>query len=319
MRLDSYSCLANSSTTKRKVCQMSSMASLQSLAASPVDRGRTCPHLNSYVWGAMTRRTASTLMAAICLAAGGLVQAQAVMGTLACDASLVQPPEPAFSVPASIRIEGNALTWTREAIGMREVVSAPVVNGVAVLDGYGGSVSANTRQAFWDWRVQGRLNVTTDGVAGDVRLLSKDGRTVQRRCTFASAGRAAPLPASAAQAAPAQASTPVPVPTPLPPPLPPTTVPPAAPVQASPAPMQPSVVPDADRAAKEEELRAREAALARREQSVLRRERALTQAPKPVAPPPAPKAAQPAAPAPGPISAPAAPAKPLSPTALGDI
>lgn len=284
----------------------------RSSAASQIDWGRS--HSPERVWAAKTKRMASTLVPAICLAVGGQVQAQTVMGTLACDASLVQPPEPAFSVPAKVQIEGNTLTWTREATGMREVVSAPVVNGVAVLDGYGGSVSANTRQAFWDWRIQGRLNVTTDGVAGDVQLLTKDGRTVQRRCTFATAGRAASLPPAAAQAAPVR--TPVPAPTPSPSPM---VAPPAAPVQVSPAPAQPPVIPDAGSAAKEEELRAREAALARREQSVSRRERALTQAPKPVAPPPTPKAAQPAAPAPAPIAAPAAPAKPSSPAALGDI
>lgn len=196
---------------------------------------------------------------------------------------------------------------------MREVVSAPVVNGLAVLDGYGGSVSANTRQAFWDWRIQGRLKVATEGVAGDVQLLTKDGRTVQRRCTFATAGHTASPPAAATQAAPA--------PTPLPVPTPPSPVaaPPAAPVQVSPAPVLPPVMPDAGSAVREEELRAREAALARREQSVSRRERALTQAPKSVAPPSAPIAAQPAAPAAAPIAVPAAPAKPSSPAALGDI
>jgi len=314
MRLDSYSCLANSLTTKRKVCQMPIRSRTRSSAASQIDRGRSIIHSPERVGAAKTQRMASTLMAAIYLAVGGQVQAQTVMGTLACDASLVQPPEPAFSVPANVRIEGSALTWTREATGMREVVSAPVVNGVAVLDGYGGSVSANTRQSFWDWRMQGRLTVTTDGAAGDVQLLTKDGRTVQRRCTFATAGRAASLPPAAAQAAPVR--TPVPVPTPSPSPM---VAPPAAPVQIAPASAQPSVIPDAGSAAKEEELRAREAALARREQSVSRRERALTQAAKPVAPPPAPKAARPAAPAPAPIAAPSAPAKPSSPAALGDI
>lgn len=315
MRLDSYSCLANSSTTKLKVCQMTIRTRVRSSAASQIDWGRSIIHSPERVWAAKTQRMASTLMAAICLAVGGQVQAQTVMGTLACDASLVQPPEPAFSVPANVRIDGSALTWTREATGMREVVSAPVVNGVAVLDGYGGSVSANTRQAFWDWRIQARLNVSPEGVAGEVHLLTKDGRTVQRRCTFTTAGRAATLPAAATQAAPAPASIAVPVPAPPSP----VAAPPATPVQVSPAPAQPPVIPDAGGAAREEELRAREAALARREQSVSRRERALTQAPKPVAPPPAPKAAQPAAPPPAAVAAPAAPAKPSSPAALGDI
>ncbi len=229
-------------------------------------------------------------------------------GTMACGASLVQPPEPAFAVPASVQIQGNTLTWTREALGMREVVSAPIVHGVAALDGYGGSVSANTRQAFWDWRLQGKLTVGNDGVAGELQLLTKDGRTLQRRCNFATARPtvATPVPAIAAPTAPAA------------PPVvgPPTSAAPAmtpAPTAAA-SPVQPPA--KADTTAREEELRQREEALARRERSVTRRERALAQPAKPnaVAPAPAPKAATaPPAPAPQPT------AKPAAPAALGDI
>lgn len=277
---------------------------------------KVAPILPGHVQTFDMKKSISLIVLASSACSHGLVFAASNLhssyeGTLTCQVAQMGPIEPAFSAPVSLKVDGNTLTWTRETTGMREVVSAPVVDGLAVLDGYGGSVSANTRQAFWDWRIQARLNVSTEGVAGDVQLLTKDGRTVQRRCTFATAGRAASLPAAATQAAPA----PVPVPTPPSP----VAAPPAAPVQVSPAPVPPPVIPDAGSAAREEELRAREAALARREQSVSRRERALTQAPKPVAPSPAPKAAQPAAPVPAPIAAPAAPAKPSSPASLGDI
>ncbi len=304
-------CLANLSKTKRKVCHMPIKTRCQSWVESPGGCGQPAFHLLERLRAATSMRRASAFAGAICLGVCGHAQAQAITGTLTCDASSIQPPEPAFSVPATVQIQGTTLTWTREATGMREVVSAPIVNGLAVLDGYGGSVSANTRQAFWDWRIQARLNVSTEGVAGDVQLLTKDGRSVQRRCTFATPGRPASLPATATPA--------VPNPVAVPAPPSPVAAPPAAPVQVSPAPVQPPVIPDAGNAVREEELRAREAALARREQSVSRRERALTQAPKPVVPAPAPKAAQPAASAPAPTAAPAAPARPASPAALGDI
>lgn len=260
----------------------------------------------------------STLLLLVCLQATAQA-ASTYSATLNCEAAQGATGEPAFSAPLTLKVDGSTLSWSRQSTAMREIVSGTVIDGKAVLDGYGGSVSAGTRQAFWDWKLAAQLQVTTQGVSGTAQLLSKDGRLVQRRCTVAS--NLAATSALSATTPPAAVSQPAVGVVPAPPAQ---NTPPQAPAAAS-AP-QPQAPPekvlsnaDADQtAAKEAEIRRREAALVRREQSVARRERSITQ--------------QHAKPAPSPAQAPSQPTKPARPTvpaqspskqpstsALGDI
>ena len=240
--------------------------------------------------------------------------------TLNCDAVQGGAGEPAFSAPLTLKVDGSTLSWSRESTSMREIVSGTVTDGKAVLDGYGGSVSAGTRQAFWDWKLAAQLQVTTQGVSGTAQLLSKDGRLLQRRCTVASVPAVMPAPSAAA-------TPPAVVPQPV------TGVAAAPPVQIK-IPQAPAVAPapqpptppekvlssvDAEQsAAKEAEIRRREAALARREQSVAKRERSIAQQQAKSSPPSVQAPSQPTKPASTPLPAQGPSKQPSVPT-LGDI
>src|SRR4051812_202958 len=78
-------------------------------------------------------------------------------GTLSCGAGQATDIGPAFTAPTRITVSGSRLTWSRQTASMKEVVSGSLVDGKAILEGYGGSVSANTKQAFWDWRLKAQL------------------------------------------------------------------------------------------------------------------------------------------------------------------
>jgi hypothetical protein len=169
-------------------------------------------------------------------------------GTLTCKASLVTPTDAAFNVPVTLKVEGSTLTWTREAAGTREVVSSSMDGDRASLDGYGGNISPGTHQAFWDWKIKGQLAYANNAFTGDVELLSKDGRTLQRHCKLTTKGAASGPTLTA-----------------------------SVPAQALAAPSTP-VLPagGADQAA---ELRRREEALAARERALAQREQQLASVP----------------------------------------
>lgn len=238
------------------------------------------------------------------------------LGTLACGPTLAGPPEAAFTGSAAIKVEGNTVTWIRETQAMREVVSGHIVDGKVALEGYGGSVSAATRQAFWDWKLAGQLIYADGRFTGAAQLLSKDGRVLQRRCTVVSLPSTAAVVPDGSNPGSQSASSPAPGPAPE---APKATAPANAPAAAS----EPSAPPmgatqptgQADRAAPHEaQLSHREEALSRREQAVARRERALVQQQKKVAP------AVPSAPAKPPASGTQPSVRtPSAAPALGDI
>lgn len=105
-------------------------------------------------------------------------------GTLSCGAGQGTDIGPPFTAATKITVDGNKLTWTRQTASMKEVVSGTLIDGKTSLEGYGGSVSAATRQAFWDWRLKAQLAITARSVSGEAQILSKDGGTVQRSCKF---------------------------------------------------------------------------------------------------------------------------------------
>jgi hypothetical protein len=121
------------------------------------------------------------------------------VGTLACEATVANPSEPAFSAPVSIKVAGSGVTWVRETPAMREVIAGTLANGSASFDGFGGSVSAATKQAFWDWKVKANLVYTSEGFRGPAQMLSKDGGDVLRNCSFASAPARPATTASASE------------------------------------------------------------------------------------------------------------------------
>lgn len=220
-------------------------------------------------------------------------------GTITCDQAPAGPAQPSFSGPITFKVDNNTLTWTRETPAMREVVSGPIVDGKVALDGYGGSVSAATRQAFWDWRLAAQLVVVNGEVTGTAQLRSKDGRIVQQQCTVASLSLSTPPKAETSAPSQPKAQEPVAA----------TGVAlPNTQAAGSTLPAPPSAVPNASStdekraAGLDAEVRRREEALNRREQSVTRRERALAQQqPKALLAPPAAPAKQQTAPVAPPI------------------
>jgi hypothetical protein len=107
---------------------------------------RAMPTLDSH----SMQKTAflSTFLLLVCLQATAQA-ASTYSATLNCEAAQGATGEPAFSAPLTLKVDGSTLSWSRESTAMREIVSGPVLDGKAVLNGYGGSVSAGTRQACW--------------------------------------------------------------------------------------------------------------------------------------------------------------------------
>jgi hypothetical protein len=183
-------------------------------------------------------------------------------GTLSCGAGQATDIGPAFTAPTRITVSGNKLTWSRQTASMKEVVSGSLVEGKAILEGYGGSVSANTKQAFWDWRLKAQLTTSEKGVSGEAQIYSKDGSMLQRACKFA-----AVVPGGAV----AEASI---APSPMKVPPPTVATEPTTPAAQSPTKVAEQVSPVAplnDSATKE--IGQREAALKQKELDLARRER----------------------------------------------
>lgn len=284
---------------------------------------KTCCHLaqpssNPHSLSMQKTASISNLLLLLCLQTTAQA-ASTYSATLNCEAVQGGVGEPAFSAPLTLRVDGSTLSWSRESSAMREIISGTVTDGKADLDGYGGSVSAGTRQAFWEWKLAAQLQVTTQGVSGTAQLLSKDGRVVQRHCTVASIPAAMPAPSAATP----PATVPQPVTGVAAAPsvqIAPPQAPAAAPAPRPPPPPE-KVLSSADAeqtAAKEAEIRRREAALARREQSVAKRERSIAQQQAKSSPPSVQTPSQLTKPTSPPVPA-QGPSKQLSVPTLGDI
>lgn len=213
-------------------------------------------------------RVPTALLAAALLGLASLASASNIPdgsyeGTLSCGAGQATDIGPAFTAPTRITVNGNKLTWSRQTASMKEVVSGSLVDGKAILEGYGGSVSANTKQAFWDWRLKAQLTSSEKGVSGEAQIYSKDGSTLQRACRFAAVVPGGATAETSSAAAPTKIA---------PPPVA-TEATPAVAIQ-SPAKVSEqaaSVSPQVESATRE--ISQREAALKQREIDLARRER----------------------------------------------